>query len=802
MRSTLFRLRREIRAGWRAWAVLAVLIGAFGGVVVGVAAGARRTDTAYPRFLEASNASHAFVAAAQRTGLDGYYRELAQLPGVEDLGVMVGLPFDRNVVAVLDAELGRTFDRPRLLAGRLPRLDQPREALVNEAAAVQEGVRVGSVIEMVASQSDPDDATRESVREVPVSVTVVGIGRWANEVVPTARFDSEPLIWMTPATYTSYAEGYGLAFDGAFVRLGDPSALAGFRAAAERLGAARGGILFADNVDRDRRVQRAIRPQVAALGVFAALAGLSTFLVLGQAVARQLSEDATEVPILRALGMSRGQVVGLALGRTAIVAAAGALLAVGVAMALSPIFPVGVARRAELGSGLDVNFAFLGLGALAIVVLFVARAAVPAWRLAAAPAGPQGTAELGSPERTSGLARAVSAAGAPPPAVAGVRMALEPGRGRSAVAVRPTLVGAVVGLAAVGAALTFAANMDRLATTPSLYGRAWDVTLDGSFGAIDRAGAEEILRSTPAVAGWSRGYYGEASIAGRALTAIGLDGEALPSVVEGRRPRTDDEVVLGTSTLDHARRRVGDTVEVAVGDGTRQMRVVGRAVFPALGRGSFPQTGLGEGMLATAAALKPPPDPSVSEPYFNFYLVDLRAGTSATEEAELGRRLAELCPPDQTCELLGRGAVRERPAEIENLDRIRWTPVVLAGVLAALAVATVGNTLVSSVRRRRRDLAILKTIGFERRQVSAVVAWQATTFAAVAAVIGLPLGLVSGRLAWRALSDQLGIVPDVATPVLAVLLAGPATVLVAVVMALVPGWLAGRVRPAVALRTE
>lgn len=88
----------------------------------------------------------------------------------------------------------------------------------------------------------------------------------------------------------------------------------------------------------------------------------------------------------------------------------------------------------------------------------------------------------------------------------------------------------------------------------------------------------------------------------------------------------------------------------------------------------------------------------------------------------------------------------------------------LAGVLAALAVATIGHTLVSSIRRRRRELAVLKTIGFHRRQVSAVVAWQATTFAALAALIGLPLGVALGRVAWRALADELGIVPDASTP--------------------------------------
>ena len=182
-----------------------------------------------------------------------------------------------------------------------------------------------------------------------------------------------------------------------------------------------------------------------------------------------------------------------------------------------------------------------------------------------------------------------------PTAAAGVRMALEPGRGRTAVPVRATLVGAIVGLAAVATAVTFAANLDRVVTDPRLYGRGWDLLLDASFGGIERAPAAQALRSSPAVSRWSGGYYGEASVAGRAVTAIGITGPVTPVIVEGRAPRADDEVVLGTSTLDRTGRAVGDRVEISLADAVVPMEVVGRAVFPAMGRGSFPQTGVGRG---------------------------------------------------------------------------------------------------------------------------------------------------------------------------------------------------------------
>src|SRR3954462_2613495 len=79
-------------------------------------------------------------------------------------------------------------------------------------------------------------------------------------------------------------------------------------------------------------------------------------------------------------------------------------------------------------------------------------------------------------------------------------------------------------------------------------------------------------------------------------------------------------------------------------------------------------------------------------------------------------------------------------------------------------------TLLASVRRHRRDLAVLKTIGFVRRQVSATVAWQATTLALGALVAGVPAGLALGRWTWRLVANGLGSVSPPIVPVTAMLL--------------------------------
>ena len=817
------KLRVEVRTRWRSWLVLAVLIGAFGGVVLGVAAGARRTATAYPRFVEAAHASDVLVGA-YRYGADDYYRALAADPAVVDFGKVASLPIvpvapngepqplAGNLVASVDGKVGYTINRPQVLAGRLPGRNAPNEALLNEVAATRLKAHVGSRIPMVKLTFDPNQPGGDPIGATPIGdVTVVGIGRYSSEVVPTEKFGLVETIQVSPANYRAYGRDATLNWDGIYLRLREGADVEAFSGRAKALAqehaeAVGGDVLISDNNDRDRHVNRAIRPQAAALAVFAGMAGLAGFFVLGQGLARQLTDDATEVPILRSLGMTRAQLVRLTLLRAALIAGVAAILAVALAIAMSPLFPIGVAEQAELHEGIAINWALLMVGAFAIVALLLARAAIPSWRLATVPAGVQGTAASDA-GRPSTLARTMAAAGLPATATSGIRMALEPGRGRTAVPVRATLIGAIIGLAAVATTMVFATNLDRVVSEPRLYGRTYNLIADGSFGPISRAGVQRVTTQHPEIARFSGGFYGDATVGGRAVPAVGVDGPLQPVIVEGRAPRADDEVVLGALTLHQTKLRVGQRATVAVGGERRSMEVVGRGVFPALGRGTFEQTGLGEGALMTAHALQPPDEPDSGLPppetWFNFYLFELRPSATSAQVQAITTELKRLCPQDQDCQVLSgeRAAENARPAEIATLDRVRWTPVVLAGLLAALAVATVGHTLVTSIRRRRRDLALLKTLGFRRGQVSATVAWQATTFATVA-LIGLPLGVALGRVLWRALANQLGIVPEVSTPVLALLVAVPFTLVVANVLALVPGWMAGRVKPAVALRAE
>jgi predicted lysophospholipase L1 biosynthesis ABC-type transport system permease subunit len=143
-----------------------------------------------------------------------------------------------------------------------------------------------------------------------------------------------------------------------------------------------------------------------------------------------------------------------------------------------------------------------------------------------------------------------------------------------------------------------------------------------------------------------------------------------------------------------------------------------------------------------------------------------------------------------------------RPPDIENLRRVDHLPALLAGLFALIALLTVGNTLLNTVSRRRHDVAVLRTLGFLKRQVSAMVAWQATTFAVLAIVFGLPLGAALGRVTWTVVTDRLGLPPDSVVPALELALVALTALVLVNVIAVFPRVLATRRPPATVLHAE
>jgi ABC-type lipoprotein release transport system permease subunit len=851
------RYRAELRARWLVSLGLAVLIGVGGGVALAAFAGARRTDAAVPSFLAFDQPDDggflygslesppvAAGAAAHSLALPPAEQRVVELPEVvahfrapylflaadptgteNNVGAL-------NPIGAADPDLFRRADRPMILAGRLPDPSAPFDVAINELAARKRHLHVGSRVHLYAYSADQfaGGGLTQSVSTGPrapagpaFTVRVAAIVRFPQDVsaiVPLAAqqnvsYEGQQNMYLTPAFLLRLAAGLGIPVQAipdlnlTSVRLRHGLAdYQAFTADARRV--SHGEITVGDAgntsgaVTAAQSAQRGIHIEVVALIIFGCLAALVTLLVVAQAIGRQSELERDERAALRSLGATSRQLAGVLLLRTAVIAIIGAVLAVGVAVAASPLMPLGLARQAELHPGVSIDATVLGLGAAAIVLLVLASAALPALRIRRRTTTDGDPAEVHASSHR--VANTLARWSAPPSVAIGVRNALERGRGRNAVPVATALTSAVLGVAMLTGALTFGASLNHLVDTPRQQGWNWDVLVGNPNDLSDHeAQAAALLAHNHRVGSYSAiailagAGQGNMSIDGVALgTFLAIDplkGSVHPPLLQGRPPRGLHEIVLGDHTLQKLHLTVGDTLRTKTTAGPVALHVVGRMIAPSVGdlfTNSLGDGGWISGALARqVAAAQPQTDNGLPPTTFSLFAVRYAPGVSRDAAfASLERDF-------------GATVLRPLPAEdVVNLHSVDRLPYLLAALIALLATATLANTLISAVRRRRRDLAILKTVGFVRRQVAAVVIWQATTFALVALVIGIPLGVAGGRLAWHLVSSGIGAVSPPMMPAGLIGAVAAATLALANLTAVVPGWAAARVAPAVVIRNE
>jgi hypothetical protein len=819
MGAVWLRLRAELRHQWRTWLALAVLLGVIGGIALTAAAGARRTDTAYPRFLRQSNAANLLVTPA-RSGFHGYFRAVAHLPEVASadstmflqmsLPVRGASPFSGLVAeATPSGGEGTAIDRVRVLAGRIFNPADPREVMISRAMAARAHVGPGGTLHMIGyPQRNGQPDFRHQAR---LAFRVSAVVTFVDEIVPANHELAEPRVLLSPAfSRTRQANSFNPAGGAAYVVLRPGADAAAFTRQATAVGARYrvGNVPIVHLATEYAATQRAIRPEAATLAIFAALAGLIALAIVAQLLSRQLALDSAEFPILRALGLSRSRLATLSLARVAAVTIAGAAVAVGIAIAASPLMPIGPARFAEPNPGIEVNLAILAAG-FAVIAGVPLIAMVPAALRAAARApGALGLAEPTAPRHRSRLGPALGLGGSVP-ATLGVRMAFEPGRGRTAVPVRSALVGTTVAVAAVVAAMVFGTSFLALVGTPHRYGQNWAQELDLQVGSVPGPPAAKLLAKITGLTHYAGGDYGQVTVAapgrpGTAVPAIGLDqlnGTGFLTLLAGRAPSRPGEIALGPRTLRTMGLHLGQRIEVTTNDRRSAMRIVGSAVLASFGVGGGSDTDLGTGAVVPASVLSQPNPPLCGPPEtcYNFFLLRYRPGTDLrAAAAQVLRAVTRTGCPRGLCLV----TTDQRPSDIQDYSGVRDTPLVLGAVLALLAVGTLTHVLVIGVRRRRRDLAVLATLGLLRAQLLRVVSWQATALAAAALLVGLPLGLLAGRWAWLVFASSTGVGSQADVPIALVLAVIPVTLILANFIAAGPGWSATRIRPALILRSE
>ena len=822
MNAALYYWRATRRRAQRRAVVVALVCGLLGTVALGALAGARRTDTAYGRYLASINSSDVYVNVP---GVSlATVRQIERLPGVLSGEAWLGLganpivhgrvddSFVTDAVAgSLDGEFFRQ-DRVTVVAGKLPRPGATNEIVITPQLATDLHLWVGGRLTYQFSQLNLQTQR----------VTVTGNSTF----VVTAIVDQPPVLvdqfdevagaLLPPAATARYLNGqFAFAWVGLRLRAGAAGIpalereLTGPQDTLDRVFHVPAGTLNF-NIRRldtvHKQVQQAIEPQAVALAIFGGLAALALLVLAAQALAQLLDLSAADVPAMRAVGVPRGQ-AALAVsldGAAAVVG--GMMLAVAGAVAVSPLAPVGPVRAFDPARGFEADPLVLAGGGAALTVILLGVLAALAWR-SVRPA----TSAPGS--RTSPITRAAREVGLPVTAVAGIRAALERGAGRRSAPVLTTLAGSAAAVLAVVTAVVFGASLNGLVTHPAQYGWNWTLLMDtqGGYGSWPVSQMDKLVNGQPGVTGWSTFGFTQVPIDGQNVPALGLTrhlGSVQPPTTSGHPITGPLQIELGTVTLRALGKHVGDTVIAGTGRHRRRLTIVGTVTLPSMGLTLADHVSLGRGamlddstLLAIEGLLNVPEgegSASVSAPAFpSAVAIDLAPGTDA---APLVARIADAGPGDTP------GGTYQQPrvlgAAIVNAAQMGDQPLAMAMALAAAALLSLAVALLASVRQRRPELALLKTLGLTRRQVRAVVAWQASVTLLVAALVGVPLGILAGRWAWSTFAASLGVAPVTVIPGVA-LLAGLAALFAAGnLLTSIPASIAARTRPAATLRAD
>ncbi len=838
-----YRFRATFTRRFTSYVSVILLIGLTGGLAMASIAAARRTQSSYPTFLSSTNPSTLTMAIFGYSnggkGSASIVKEMDRLKDVSNVRTLdsgAAVPLDtsgaprlatlNNVVTggSLDGYL-TDVDRLSVLQGRLTDPKSLDEIEVTPGAARILHLHVGEIVPYgfyaPRQENVPGFGSSKVKPILTVRAKVTGIVAMNSEIVQDDVDRTYGFVFITPAMTKRAAtidrEWMLPVYYAIQLRRGDHG-IAKIETELVKLVPPQDTYEFHVTSAVTATVELAVKPESVALGAFGLIAALVCLILSIQALSRQLRQGNEERRILQSLGASQSDTfVESLIGATACLIV-GVVLAELIAVALSPLSPLGPVRAVYPSRGLASDWTVLGLGA--VILLVVLGAANATIALANSPRRIKSSQSKGP--RRSVVVRRLQLFGLPLAPTLGAHFALESPRGRGEVPVRSIVVGAILAVTLMTTTLTFASGLHTLVSHPSLYGWNWDYMLNPSNDVPPAA--LRALNHDSDVAQWSGANYNILTIDGQAVPMLIAPPHAtvVPPILSGHGIRAPSQIVVGSETLAMLHKSVGDTVVVSYGSpasapvyiAPTRMTIVGTATFPAVGYAAAvaEHTSMGTGAMVSTA-FEPPRfaraianrDPNLNGPELVFVRlrpgVSLAAGKRNLEGiAAVGNAVFKKDPQGVGNEISVLGV--QRPAQIVDYRSIGATPVVLATGLAAGAVIALALTLIASVRRRRRDIAVLKTLGFTRSMLSAAVAWQSIVDALIGVLVGIPLGILFGRELWTLFARDINAVPQPTVPTVAIILVGVGTIVVAIIASTWPGQSAAKTPPGLVLRAE
>src|SRR6476661_4462156 len=807
MRITVTWLRLDSRRRWRSLLVLALLVALATATVLAAAAGARRANSAVERLWTGTLPTTVTVLANQPGFNWGKVRALPEVTAVSEFPVTFGFallccPDAGTGFPPIGDEYGRTIERPYMLAGRMFDPARVDEVIVTPlfAAAYHKGV--GDTLTLLLASpeqaNEQYDGTTGPPRGPAVKARITGIGRSPWLSIGSDGPGQKGGVQASPALYDRYPANIlgtnGQNYINALIRLkGGTAAIPGFRADLARVTGRSDIDVWNNRKNFGDAVGRIIRYEAACLFAFALAALVAALFLIGQSVARYTSATVADLQVLQAVGMTPRQAVASATAPPLLAAAAGSTLGVAAALVASAWMPIGAASYQEPHPGVSADWLILGLGwVLAPVLVATGSAAAAALALAAR--------RRRAIPRRSAVAAAAAAAGFGVPVVVGARFAFEPGRGRSAVPVRPALLGAVAGVLGVLAAFTFSAGVSDATANPARFGQTWQLFTSLGQSGQDFGPVSPVLRAVAAdrdVTGVGDARVGGAQsghVSVESFTYAPVAGTRVRTVLTGgRMPSAPDEIVLAPTTARDMHAATGSVVRLAGAAGPRALTVTGIGFVP-----SGPHNYYDDGAWLTPAGF----DRLFGGAHhaFKFHVATVALRPGADVEAVAHRLTAKAAA------IKGGQAFAFTPAppleQVQAVRDVAALPLALSAFLAVLAIGAVGHALSIAVRRRRHELAVLRALGLTRRQSRLVIVTQATLLAVIGLAFGIPLGIALGRILWRAAADMTPLAYHPPVALWALALIGPLALVAANLLAAWPARRAARLRTAHILRTE
>jgi putative ABC transport system permease protein len=517
---------------------------------------------------------------------------------------------------------------------------------------------------------------------------------------------------------------------------------------------------------------------------FAVFALGAAALIVANVVSGAVLASRRDIGVTKALGFTPGQVVATFVGQMLASALIGCV--VGVPLGVLVSRPLVSASAEAIGlpalSGLDPLAPLLAtLGGLLVVAVAAALPALRAGLLR--PVDAIARSATPSRSRRSWIGALLQWLRLPRPVTLGAGDAFaRPVRGLL------TTVAVVIGVATLVFAFGLHATFQKIENNRALTGVA-DVTIarygsypDGQLMATLNAQAE-----TKRVVAYSFFFLSLPQLSSPVgtLAMRGDSGSLGSPILAGRWFRGPGEAVGGPAFLKEAHLAVGDTFTATLNGQQMQVRLVGEySDFSNFGR---------DVRMDWSSYLQANPTAQPST-----YLVDLQPGASATAYAQ---RVAATAPDFLSVTSSTANAATPIFAILDGVLAA------LVAVLAAIAVAGVFNAALLTTYERVRDTATLKALGMTPGQVIGMVVASACVVGVIGGIAGVPAGMWlhqalligMGNVVGEALPSQLtqGTYNPVVLPLLA--LGG---IVVAVVGAALPAWLAARAPVAEVLRAE